>query len=466
MNVVFAHLVPEQLRPVSEPVLSKRLFRVLLADKFEVSISAFTIDQAQARDQFEFFIVKPQHHAQKQHIELRQKGTSVRLGYLFPIAALAPDSAFDNEWAGVFAHAAVDWVLSTENAKEVLTISQIDDITPEKRRSVVDCFEPALGVVVLSKDGLKKAGCDVHALRLMIQEHGIRPISARDTQSNSDAEFEFEPRLSLRECSFHVIDELNQFCFLLEVANRQNYLPARLLILYQVVEALISRVFEQAARDLVSDSAMLQNIWDLRDALDELSREKSRINLLFSEYIDDKSNEVHSATLELKNACVAFLRKTEPIVTLTPATAPATDPVAQGPVPAPPQVEAPPAADAADEQPEALVTRPADTEVPPVVEHPPTPAVPVAAPPAVDVADTPGSAALAQAGVKQDLAERHWSDLLYRTRNLLVHRQWQMKNIPEKELSDVCAALEQLLYLAVGGFRAKPKRTSSRALPK
>ena len=63
------------------------------------------------------------------------------------------------------------------------------------------------------------------------------------------------------------------------------------------------------------------------------------------------------------------------------------------------------------------------------------------------------------------MAEKHWSDLLYRTRNLVVHRQWQLKNLPDKELTDVCTALEQLLYLAVGGFLAEPKGPATGAAP-
>lgn len=476
MAVVFAHLVPEPLRPVGEPVLTDKLFRVPLAGELEVSIRVFTSEQPEASNLFEFFLVRPRHHAQQQVVELKQKATNKRLGYLYPLAALGPDSTF-TKWPGVFAHAAVDWILTTEFAKDLLTISQIEDITPEKGRSIVDCFDPTLGVVVLSKQGLGDAACGADSLRLMIQEHGIRPISARGTPPDTDAEPQFEPHLHLRKCSAHITDELDQFCFLLEVADQQSYLPARLLILYQIVEAFIARVFEQAASALVSDSAMLRNIWELRERLDELSREKSRINLLFSDYIDDKSREVHAATIQLKDACVSFLRKVEPIVAPPPAAAPAADPAAPGPA-AP--LEAPPVAGAVDAPPETapasdpaeeLPSTASDTaaiaaagapdealeDAPPVVEPPPAPDVLVVELPASLVAGAPPAPAPAQAGVKQDLAEKHWSDLLYRTRNLLVHRQWQMKKVPEKELSDVCAALEQLLYLAVSGFLAEPK---------
>jgi hypothetical protein len=455
MAVVFAHLVPEPLRPLGEPVLADGLFRVPLTGEFEVTIRAFSTDQPQARELFEYFLVRPRHHAQQQIVELRQKGTNKRLGYLFPLAALGPDSTFANVWDGVFAHAAVECILSTELARDMLTISQIEDISPEQGRSIVDCFEPALGVVVLSKDGLVAAGCGTDSLRLMIQEHGIRPISLRGTPPVADAEPEFEHRLHLRKCSAHVTGELGQFCFLLEIAGQQSYLPARFLILYQLVEAFIARVFEHAARALVSDPTMLQNIWELRERLDDLSKEKSRINRLFSDYIDDKSNEVHSTAAHLKETCVALLRIVEPAVTPALVAAPA----GVGEVAAPVPVEDQPNAGAADAPPPAPAPA---AEAPPIAPEPAqAPALPAAEPPA---APAPG-APPAQAGVKQDLAEKHWSDLLYRTRNLVVHRQWQLKNLPDKELTDVCTALEQLLYLAVGGFLAEPKGPATGAAP-
>jgi hypothetical protein len=41
---------------------------------------------------------------------------------------------------------------------------------------------------------------------------------------------------------------------------------------------------------------------------------------------------------------------------------------------------------------------------------------------------------------------------------LTVHRKWQIKSIPEKELTDVCSALERLYYLTLSSLVAKPRR--------
>ena len=57
MAVVFAHLVPEPLRPVGEPVLAEGLCRFPLAGGVEVSVRTFASAQTEARNLFEFFLV-------------------------------------------------------------------------------------------------------------------------------------------------------------------------------------------------------------------------------------------------------------------------------------------------------------------------------------------------------------------------------------------------------------------------
>jgi hypothetical protein len=397
MAVVFADIVPDDFQPIGQPTLAGKMFRTPLAKGIEIVIHAFTSNEPLARDSFDYFLVRPQHNAQQQFVELHQKGTRERLGFLFPLASLNPDAEYQNRWTGVFAHAAVECLLATQTAKKLLVVGRIEDIVTSEGISITDLFDPALGIVVIGKERMAKANCTLDTIRLMIQEHGIRLISPRTTEPQATALPTFESRLHIRQCSAHIIDEVGQFCLLLEIADQQRYLPARFLTLYQIVEALISQVFEHAVRTLVTDPMMQQDVWELRERLNEISNEKSRINKLFSSYMGPKMDELNLATEGLRTACLDFLQKADPGV----ATAP---PVAS-----------------------AVPTTSATLD-----------------PAAVPVATIPVS--------KQDLSQKAWSDLLYRSRNLIVHRQWQIRSLPEHELADACLALERLCYLFLSGY--------------
>jgi hypothetical protein len=488
MAFVFAHLVPGDYQPIGAPTLAAQALRVPLAQDLEVHIRAFTVAAPRPRDRYECFLVRPVHKGQQQFISLVQKGTNERLGYLFPLSTLAEDSELLDEWPANFAHVAVETLLETELARDHLVIRELQEITRADGVSISAVLDPDLGIVVIGKENLTKANCTVDAIRLMIQEHGIRILSARSPDPNPPSAPPFESRLHIRQCSADVRDDLGQFCFLIEIAEQQRFLPARFLILYQIVEALIARLYEHAVLAIVSDPAMLRNVWDLRDELEKISSEKSRINKLFSDYLDPKPIEFHITTEDVKNACLAFLLKADPTVTLL--TPPAGDPggvVAVTPAPAPqpphPAAAAPTPDAARAESPVAPPAPVAEVAPGPTAEAPPATQEPVAAPeevppaapvvgpaaaPPESVAPPPVPTAAAQEPTtvgKVDLSQKAWSEILYRCRNLVVHRQWQIKSIPEQELTDVCSALERLYYLTLSSFVSPNRKPASGTVP-
>lgn len=296
---------------------------------------------------------------------------------------MAEDSELDG-WKGKYARVGVDILLSTEVARDHLAITRIDDITRPEGTPMTEVFGPDLGIVVLGKENMEEASCTIDMIRVMIQEHGIRLLPNTTAVLSPSDPKPFTGNLAIRPCSPDISDDLGQFCFLLANAEQQRYLPARFLILYQIIEALISRLYENAVRALMSDPLLLKNVWELREEFEKISSEKSRMNKLFNDYLVRKPPEYHKLTEDVKEACIAFLEKADPAIAV------------------------------------------------PEKEGGPRP---------------PGSATLTQKG---------WVEILYRCRNLIVHRQWQMKSVAEPELSRVCGALKQIHFLALSCYVASP----------
>lgn len=448
MSVVFDKLVPVDLRPLSTAILQDGAFRISLANEVQVHIRAFTAAERRPPDLYECFLVRPVHKGQNQFISLSQRGSNLRLGYLFPLASFADDSDLE-DWAGKYARVGVEALLNSDLARDHLTVMKIDDVIHPDGVSITEIFDPDLGLVIVGKENLNNAQCTIDMIRMMIQEHGVRILSTSSLTTAPDEPAEFTDHFTIRQYSPHLRDDLSRFCYLLEVAEQQQYLPARFLILYQIIEALISRLYEHAVRALVSDPVLLKNVWELREEFEKISSEKSRINKLFGEYLNPKPPEFHGLTEQLKLACLAFLHKADPTVTpvpLVPISAHSTDisPIPQ-PVPNP-------------SHPAVVLEADVQTTSPPL----PLPTVASQTisdlvPPSTTAAVQATVAASAASAATLDLSQRGWPEILYRCRNLIVHRQWQITAIPEVELGDVCDTLERVYFVALNCFVAQPE---------
>ena len=453
MATVFDRLVPSALRSSSTPVLKDGEFNAMLLQNLNIKILAFTSAESRPLDKYECFLVRPAHTGQKQYISLSQRGTGLRLGYVFPINSLAEDSSFEG-WEGKYAKVAVESLLASELACSHLRVTKVEEVVSAKGISITEVFIPDLGIVVLGKENLATANCTSNMVRMMIQEHGIRILRDSVPLEAPPSRGGFASSLTVRDCSPMIKDDLGQFCYLIEIAEQQQYLPAKFLILYQIVEALISRIYENSIRAIVQDPRIMNNVWNLRDEFEKVSSEKSRINKLFGEFIYSKSGEVNERTERLKTAGISFLVKADP--TAGPETASSTaidlqvspealsslilthDPktiaVDDGMIV---KADLSPAASAENDSASVSHSRPVRF---------------------VQQTGTALAAVLSTNSNHSDLSQKGCAEILYRCRNLIVHRQWQMKVIAEEELGELCSALEQLLFLTISVFTAKPER--------
>lgn len=496
---------PRGLLPVVRHTLAENALTVELQEGTVATVRAFTDGQEYPREVFDAFLVKPKYFGQLQVVGIHLRGSSTTLGYVFPLTALQYDTSHQNKWVKVYARAAVDALLRTDMALGYVTTGQFDRFL--EGVDVTELFPPDLGIVVLGRDELHKESCDSAMIRLMIQEHSIRLVGSPPSRIEPETIPDYESRISLRRGSAHLADRQQQCCSLIDLAYQQSRAPARFLTLYQIIESFIAHVFQHDVREAIHDPDLQQNLWELREHLNNISNEKWRMRRLVSDFLPNRSSDYGDVLAGLTDSCVTFLQEIGELpppapTSSPPATPPAESvvlsvvpktPVAQSPVevvatvpsvvppdsgviahdPAESKVQSGQQAAAATDTNPSVTTANEQTE-PPHQSHPleqPEGAqrgdMSVVAPvdenlaqPLVQVGSVehPEQAPPPILPVNSNQLNVDWADALYKVRNLLVHRQWQMNLQTEEGLSNVCVALERLCYQILSGFASSPNQ--------
>lgn len=287
-----------------ESLSGEGLFAASASDGRDFAIRAFNQNFPEyPRDLFKISILGTPHFGEREVTSLRFSGSSTdTIGYIFPIASLRTGEHLpDGKFPKVYASVATRELIQTEIAislakKDQQHIAEIE---------ITEIFPESLGVLVLGCQQLSDASASIESVELMIMERGYFPLSTNfGTLGGYIDESQYESRLSLRSLATPLIDDVASLKWLMASARIQQMNSGRFLLLYQILESLLSRVFGQAMAHIIDDPRTLNDPWWVRDKVKLIQGENWRLNFIQHHCLDLQS---HQFFTDCRVACEELL---------------------------------------------------------------------------------------------------------------------------------------------------------------
>jgi hypothetical protein len=243
------------------------------------------------------------------------KVSKIRMGWLFPIDSLltADHDYADNEHFLPYSENAYKKLLRADNDLQLIT----PNLNEHEKGKLEDFYGSNTIVLILYKPFLKKYET-AHGRPFSLEEYLVylyslgflhitsenrdqirfyKPIEL-DTDRMEQRTINLKPisSLLLPDCDFINMVFLGPLKF-------ENHYVVRFHLLYQIIELLISKIFELEFKELMPEFAATTQIYESREKLNNLVNEKGRINRLFSNYSSCENLE------ELKASCIALFDK-------------------------------------------------------------------------------------------------------------------------------------------------------------
>jgi len=222
--------------------------------------------------------------AERQYSTLRFDGGSDTLGYLFPTATLRKGSEVtgnDNRYLALFAAAGTRLLLADETAKLRCEPSPSELVT---ERDLESLFPEFAGIAVLSRELLEAASQDRHCVGIGLLRKGCVPLALSQEPSVGRHRFTHEGLIKVGQVSADLKADAEGLLRLLASYASEPRATSRFLGFYQVLEYLLSRVFDCEIQKAIADPVLRANSWDLREYVAEVARERWRLVQIAQKY--------------------------------------------------------------------------------------------------------------------------------------------------------------------------------------
>lgn len=229
--------------------------------------------------------------------QLYEKNLNKRIGWIFPLQALSSNkhSYSNNEHFLKIAFPAFINLISSVK----------QHYTPEMKDSFLldDFYSPGSIILILDKEEINQISSfniDDYIPNLYQYGYLSKPYNIK---LNKNIEYEFyedntsksiRTRISIAPISSHLKNDYFIYQLFKELLGHEEGPPFRFYLLYQIIELLIRRIFNhQFNTKIISVPIENQDLFDMKDKLQEMASEKKRINLLFNEYAKVNSPELY-----------------------------------------------------------------------------------------------------------------------------------------------------------------------------
>jgi hypothetical protein len=140
----------------------------------------------------------------------------------------------------------------------------------------------------------------------MLQEHGYRSLTIRELKNSAKP---FYDSVSLGRTSEYLVQNIQQFSSIMEMASQVSHAPSRFLCMYQIFEVLIEKVFKENVARIIKDPEIVNDPWKIREEISYIANERWRISQINSKHL--RGRGLGELTENTKISCLKFLNAIE-----------------------------------------------------------------------------------------------------------------------------------------------------------
>lgn len=244
-----------------------------------------TLDSAYDSSQYKYLLLHNEREDYSENSIFQVYVEKQRIGWIFPMQALLSKqhNYADNKFFIRYAYVAL-WLL-LDNINSIDTKEFTLEIFLE------DFYDDSLTVLVLDDSNisqLKEPFCMKNYIVSLYQKG-----YAYSGRGNLDSQIEkIDVRLNLKPIA-RELREINYIYTMFEREIPKNHEAfAKFHIYYQIIEILISVIFEDRFKKFISQlNTNVETLFDQRDNLGEMVQEKRRVKWLFAEYVTISQRE-------------------------------------------------------------------------------------------------------------------------------------------------------------------------------
>lgn len=258
------------------------------------------IDQSFNESDYEIHFFYNNKFVENDIYQVYERSAAMRVGWVFPLQALLSNQHVYATNAYFLKYAFVAYKkLIFENHTNVL----IPDFNVEETYSLKDFYdiEETL-VMILSKTNIVSiVDFDInnYVPHLYSEGYYFSKGHYKSPISNEGR------RLYIESISEHVKNDHFITPLFKEILLREDHHLVKFYLLYQVIELLIEKIFDMELSKLITDlSSHSKTLFQIKENLSDIAKEKERIQKLFTVYTSDNDN-ISKRTL--MNLCNAFL---------------------------------------------------------------------------------------------------------------------------------------------------------------
>ncbi len=207
------------------------------------------------------------------------------IGFCFPISFLMDECNFPNRFQQIYARAAVELIIFEGIDNQQCIYSMPSNALVEI--DICEFFPSNSFILVIGKSLESAQKVTIEQLEINLIRHSIFKPLELVLEKTLNEELDIG-NLRIKT----VCDRLNErekiINSLLQASFNQKNLFGKFLTLYQIIEILISDIFDRKLQEVVKETDLTS--WKLKDKLSEISGELKRIEYLYSSLDTAKAN--------------------------------------------------------------------------------------------------------------------------------------------------------------------------------
>jgi hypothetical protein len=230
---------------------------------------------------------------------------STTFGYVIPVLALDPDGLeiVEDKFLNFYLSLAFKYIVTSS---DIDSIRRNFALTDRQLRLIPSDLVPQnLCIAIISNKIANRCKMDLEQTEFSFLKHFYLPAKRENLHFYKSTPRNVIGSLRLKKISETLRGELNSFSQILETFLRETHLPSRFLILYQLFEVLIERVYLLNIDEVLSDRLITADPWKLREKLHATTEEKSRLNQVLN--MSPGGHAAFPATV--KSNCAQFIQK-------------------------------------------------------------------------------------------------------------------------------------------------------------
>jgi hypothetical protein len=233
-------------------------------------------------DDYQINILYNENFAENDIYQIYEKTLDKRIGWMFPLQALmSKEHDFsENVHFLKYAYVAFNLLLSNED----MSNRKIADYSSKDNYSLFDFYPPNSIVFVFSKQAISEIN-DFNIVNYFpcLYEYGF--IASEKGKSKALTTTETKEKIYIKSISDDVKEEGFILQLFKELLVNEDHHLVKFYLLYQVIELLIEKIFNKELKNIIDQlSTGSSNLFQVKDKLGDISKEKKRINKLFNNY--------------------------------------------------------------------------------------------------------------------------------------------------------------------------------------